>query len=94
MGYTAKRIIEKGIDLNLRFDWLGSCSKSVSVVNTSVSSSTLSCDEHGFCEFIQSGIWLAFNSERMTSKNIREISAMSGPEVNNFQVNKLLDYYL
>lgn len=36
------------------------------------------CAKHGFSWITNSGIWFAFNSDRMTSKKMREISAMSG----------------
>lgn len=60
---------------SILFDWFESWSK---LELAFVSTTLPACAKHGFSWITNSGIWFAFNSERMTSKKMREISAMSG----------------
>lgn len=61
------------------FDWFESCSE----VDIDFMSPVLVCAEQGFSCKTNSGIWLAFSSDRMTSKKMREISAISGAKEND-----------
>lgn len=71
------------IFMYILFDWFESCSE----VDIDFMSPVLVCAEQGFSCKTNSGIWLAFSSDRMTSKKMREISAISGAKENDTKIS-------